>query len=149
MKLIYCFLFVCLVSIACQSREENLVGKYHSIQYSYFKRPLETFSIRNDFLAVGTTLVLNNDSSFTQTTCGAITTGYWHTRADSLYLEVGETKYKVDSVQEVRQNDPKSQAPQKPVVFSIKKNELHQHSIIYDSDSNEVIAHHNLVKESH
>lgn len=134
--------------VSCTSKQESLFGTYESILYSYSKRPLEYLAKRNDHRAVGATIILNMDSSFTKTTCANLITGTWKVKNDSLYLIYETNHWKNDNLQKVGFNGKWPSIPNKPYTFFIDGNDLKKTVTRMDSTGKEATTHFDLEKTS-
>ena len=124
---------------------ESIAGTYESIEYKSKERPFETFSKRNDSKAVGTTLVLSEDSSFHMTSCANIVTGNWELRNDSVYLEYETNIWKIDSLQEFGFEGKWPKIPDSQIGYKLNGDELHRTVILLDTKKT---IHFNLIKTS-
>jgi len=92
------FAWATLLLASC-SREDDLIGTYEADRYHFLEMaPLSVF--QKTGFAAGSTLALNEDSSFVFMTCGNIQEGYWSIQADSLILDVHSNRWRTDSLQE-------------------------------------------------
>lgn len=145
LKTLLLFLFIALLSCK-QETSNDLTGTYESIRYSVFERPLESLKRINDRRAVGTTLILNSDSSYQETTCGNIMTGTWRVKNDSLLLFCENNRWRIDSLQVFGFNGTWPGVPEKPQSFFIDGTDLLQSHSYPDSTGKTITSHYDLEK---
>ena len=92
--------FACAaILLASCSREDDMIGTYEADRYHFLEMAPMSVLQKTGF-AAGSTLELNEDSSFVFMTCGNIQEGYWSIQADSLILDVHINRWRIDSLQE-------------------------------------------------
>lgn len=121
---------------ACSASRQQLPGRYVSSKITYWDYPYLAMHGIHSWV-VGSELVLNIDHSFTYTTCGAIRTGKWNERQDSLFLVVETNKYKNDSLNVYGYNGVFPKIPIAPLTYKIKKDALT--SILHRSDGGKIL----------
>lgn len=87
-------LFICFLLYSCQVQHPNLIGTYKSNP----KYSLLHYLGKREHFAIGSTIILNSDSSFNYETCGNVLKGYWKLNNDSLILNVISNRYRIDSL---------------------------------------------------
>ena len=95
MRIIFSFLIFAVI-IGCKSSEQVLQGKYESKEYS--KLDMLSKHFLGYAVAMGSSLKLNKDSSFTFQTCGNDLTGNWLVSNDSLILNYNSNRWRNDSL---------------------------------------------------
>jgi hypothetical protein len=71
--------------------------------------------------AMGSEIIINNDSTCTYSTCSAISTGYWSIHKDSLFLNINQSRWKNDSLNKYGYKGTWPKIPSKPFGFKIDK----------------------------
>jgi hypothetical protein len=107
----------------------QLAGTYESPDYSFFEKVYYTF-LNPTFIFAGTTLELEDDSSFHKTTCGIITTGDWSIEADTLLLHIKTNRWRNDSLHQHGFNGEWPKLPSHPEKYIIDGKMLRQRHTI-------------------
>ncbi len=82
--------------LSCQRSKSGIVGEYYSEEYNSLERGYFYFSkIRS---VAGSSLLINEDSSFVNNNCGNVIKGYWKIDGDFLLLYCTSNLYLTDSL---------------------------------------------------
>ena len=113
MKYILYIIFT-LIILSCKN---NIIGVYQNTN------PNMIFSKKVGYI-MGTTLLLNSDSTFIDTSCGNIITGNWKVVNDTLFLICKSNRYRIDSLNTLGFNGKFANCQTSVQYFIIKKNKL-------------------------
>ncbi len=119
----FLFLIFVFLAVACGSNKSNsqrVTGIYESKSHTSFQRAW--YNIKTETLfATGTTLTLNEDSTFNLTTCGNIIDGKWTFDSDSVYLYAHSNKWRIDSLQQFGFHGKWPTVSERPITYYRKK----------------------------
>ncbi len=140
MKLLlpFCFVVILLLFYSCNENNEQSscnsfeIGFFESKSYPFFnfftKYPKGIKSY-----AVGTSLLLSEDSSFVYSTCAEITEGYWKKESESIKLYCNSKRWKNDSLHLNGFNGEWPSCNNNPISFVISCEELYLIEIVKDT----------------
>ncbi|MFN0203574.1 MAG: hypothetical protein ACKVTZ_18755 [Bacteroidia bacterium] len=123
---IFFFLLITLF-FHCQTRKiqtPNYIGTYQNQRVNRMEALWLT--LQNRRVTQGSSLILSQDSSYYYKTCGAISTGKWRAKQDSIYLFCETIRYRIDSLNVVGFNGKKLKCSAKPSVLYLRNDKLIQ-----------------------
>lgn len=85
--------------LAACSRKIEVIGIYNTDRYSRAEKFSKSI-VNKTWFVVGSSLEVNEDSTFHYQTCGNIMDGNWHIQRDSLVLDIDSNRWRSDSLQE-------------------------------------------------
>jgi hypothetical protein len=84
--------------LSCSKPNVELAHQYKSQVPSFVEKVANVLQYgKNWGWAVGSSLTLNQDSTFDMTTCGNYIKGKWNIKTDSLFLTHQQSRYRIDS----------------------------------------------------
>ena len=96
------FIFMVSCSKSNDSKDPLFTGIYKNEKPTWIENKL----YKTHSYVMGSTLALSKDSTFIYKTCGIFMTGSWKKEKDSLYLQVKNHKYFLDSLNSIKQGPP-------------------------------------------
>lgn len=96
LKLILIF----LIFMSCNSeKKKTIIGIYNSKNETFFDKIFGKY----DYWGIGSTLILEKDSTFFMKNCGNILEGTWEVKNDSLNLLINSNRFVIDSLNEIQE----------------------------------------------
>ncbi|MFY0643659.1 MAG: hypothetical protein JXR19_04265 [Bacteroidia bacterium] len=118
------FSLIPLLLILSTCTEKDIIGTYKSKEYSNLK--IMWMYHNKTLVPSGTTLVVNQDSTYIYESCGNIITGHWKVIDDSLNLFAVTNRWRSDSLNKNGFDGRHPQVGNKPSKYGIGKNYLRQ-----------------------
>lgn len=126
--------------ISCNQNIRDISGTYKSYRFNLIEQVW--LQVNNSWYSVGNTIELNENFTYTQTTCGNIRKGTWVISKDTLLLNVESADWRVDSLREFGFNGKMHPViPEKPDKYLIKGNKIIQKSKYIKKGKEKLIIH--------
>lgn len=109
-----------LTLFGCKKSDYELVGTYKTHTPSFFEKVNNRLKYGKWTWAMGNELSLNKDSTFVMSTCGNISKGKWFANADTLFLTYQESRYKIDSLNYIKEWKERLLAKEQTIFYEIK-----------------------------
>jgi len=113
-------LLLIIICISCTPDYTIKTGTYKYVILSKFEYYTLRLTNKITSYAVGSEIILNQDSTYRYTTCGNIITGTWFTKKDSLYLRVLSNRWRSDSLNKYGYKGKWPELSPTPFVYKIK-----------------------------
>ena len=115
-------IFLSILFIGCENKEYPIVGSYETYKPTFIDRAFRT--VKYDSWTVGTSLKINRDSTFTLVNCSMTLNGNWTRVDDSLYLNVVDKKFRIDSLNYSPKWEPYLKINSIPIGYKVKRDFL-------------------------
>ncbi|MES2619072.1 MAG: hypothetical protein V4613_14440 [Bacteroidota bacterium] len=109
--------------LSCKNNQ-SITGKYESKKFNSIQN--KSNSLRKVAYTTGSSLKINNDSSYEMINCGNIMKGNWKVVQDTLFLFCKSNEYRSDSLNAYGFNGKQLKCYDKPDFFIINGDELCQ-----------------------